>query len=350
MIGLLKRLLNAVLLGAAGFVAAVIVKALWPEVPPGLVVLIVFGPFGAGLVLNPTRLPWFKKKIDIEAELRAVDASPEIKEKVMSLDEKDRVKVIEALQDRAFVTVAEALESPAGTDLPALLRTTLSDEAIRAVLLEKADDFFFAAASVARDEKRETPLEDAHRVFENVCTLMETFDVDCENEGYWVAQIGVATAERALSLGEPVPAFIEDYFPETPFVFQKREQVACVFPLVRITSTKTESVWQAGSQGFSIRIAKGLSYRIGAARGHRVSKEVNVDLGAGPAAVTNKHFYYVTDGLSRRIPLLKIVSVARDGDTVKIVKEAARPKPVYVRFPDEESARVLALYMREGGE
>ena len=350
MIGILKRMANALLLGVAGTVATILVIALWPEVPPLLVALGVLVPIGAGLLIEPARMPWFKKKLDIEAELAATDATPTMKETVRQLDEEGQRRAIETLQNRAFMTVAEALETPAPTDPATVLRATLSDEAIRAVLVDKADDFFLAAAEVARDDSRETPLDDAHRVFENICALMETFDVDCENEGYYVAQIGVATAERALALGEPVPAYIEDYFPETPFVFQKREQVACVFPLVRITSTKTESVWQAGSQGFSIRIAKGLSYRIGAARGHRVSQEVKVDLGAGPAAVTNKHFYYVTDGLSRRISLLKIVSVAREGTSVKIVKEAARPKPLYVRLPDEKSARVLALYLREGGE
>lgn len=63
-----------------------------------------------------------------------------------------------------------------------------------------------------------------------------------------------------------------------------------------------------GSQGVSIRIAKGVYYRVGAFKGQPVEYSERVFVGSGLFAVTNRHIY-LSGGKSFRIQHDKIVTI-----------------------------------------
>lgn len=133
------------------------------------------------------------------------------------------------------------------------------------------------------------------------------------------------------------------------FKFQKSEEVLGRFYRVNMYTTKSETKFQAGSNGWSFRIMKGVSFRIGNSRGHMVRNEVRVKLGYGPVAVTTKHLYYACgDESTKRIPLDKIVSIKTTRSGVKVLKEGERAKPIeFVFANDVDLDKFVSLTMNQ---
>ena len=135
-----------------------------------------------------------------------------------------------------------------------------------------------------------------------------------------------------------------------PFLLRKKEVLLFCAGSVGMTETKMESRYEAGSRGVTLRIAKGVSYRVGNVKGRRVSEEVEEYAGRGPVAVTNVNLYYECGGKSRRVALEKIVSVKRHRCDLTWVKDAARPKPVTWTFTSEGEAALAERVMKEAPE
>ncbi len=133
------------------------------------------------------------------------------------------------------------------------------------------------------------------------------------------------------------------------FKFQKSEEVLGRFYRVNMYTTKSEAKFQAGSHGWSFRIMKGVSFRVGNSRGHMVRNEVRVKLGYGPVAVTTKHLYYACgDESTKRIPLDKIVSIKTTRSGVKVLKEGERAKPIeFVFANDADLDKFVSLTMNQ---
>lgn len=77
----------------------------------------------------------------------------------------------------------------------------------------------------------------------------------------------------------------------------------------------------------SIRVMKGVYYRVGAFRGAPVDRTERVVVDRGILAVTNKHIYFAGGRKSFRIRHDKIVSHMPFSDGVGIVRDAATAKP-----------------------
>lgn len=113
-----------------------------------------------------------------------------------------------------------------------------------------------------------------------------------------------------------------------PFNFQKSEKLIWVFQDTNYYEEKIRREFVGGSQGVSIRVAKGLYYRVGAFKGRSVTHDETVHAGTGMLAVTNKHLYFGGgSGKSFRIRLNKIVSFEAYSDGIGIMRDAATAKP-----------------------
>jgi hypothetical protein len=121
--------------------------------------------------------------------------------------------------------------------------------------------------------------------------------------------------------------------PELPFNFQKSEKLIWVWPKLEVQENKSITEWKAGTRGISVRLAKGLYYRTGGARGRKVTKETVESLGTGPLALTSKHIYFQGAGLALRVPLKKIVSYQFCTDGVIVFRDG-RAKPFTVLTDD----------------
>jgi hypothetical protein len=81
---------------------------------------------------------------------------------------------------------------------------------------------------------------------------------------------------------------------------------------------KTAAHYEGGSQGVSIRIVKGISYRVGAFKGRRVETNSLANCGAGSLVVTNKRVQFLSPAGNKSIDISAIEVVDRYSDGIGI--------------------------------
>lgn len=115
---------------------------------------------------------------------------------------------------------------------------------------------------------------------------------------------------------------------DLPFNFQKTEKVIWVFHDTNYYEQKTRREYVSGSRGASVRVAKGVYFRVGAFKGKTIESTETVHAGNGMLVVTNKHLYFGGGtGKSFRIRLDKIVSFEPFSDGIGIQKDGVTAKP-----------------------
>lgn len=112
-----------------------------------------------------------------------------------------------------------------------------------------------------------------------------------------------------------------------PFNLQKTEKIIWVFQDVEYYEQKKRTKYVGGSQGISIRIAKGVYYRTGAFKGERVETHETIHADTGLLGVTNKHIYFSGGAKNFRIRYDKIVSFEPFSDGIGLQRDAATAKP-----------------------
>lgn len=112
-----------------------------------------------------------------------------------------------------------------------------------------------------------------------------------------------------------------------PFNLQKNEKIVWVFQNVNYYEEKTRTRYVGGSQGVSLRIAKGVYYRTGAFKGERVQTSETIHVDTGLLGVTNKHIYFAGPAKRFRIAFKKIVSFEPFSDGIGVQRDAQTAKP-----------------------
>jgi len=112
-----------------------------------------------------------------------------------------------------------------------------------------------------------------------------------------------------------------------PFNLQKTEKIAWVFQDVNYYETVTKTQYSGGSQGVSIRIAKGLYYRVGAFKGEKIQTDEIKHLDNGLLGITNKHLYFVGDKKKFRIKFEKIMAFEPYADGIELQRDLSSAKP-----------------------
>lgn len=99
--------------------------------------------------------------------------------------------------------------------------------------------------------------------------------------------------------------------------------------------------YEGGSRGVSIRIAKGVSYRIGAHRGHIVSKRAMVPVSTGVLVLTNKRVVFAGSGKSVAAKWERVVAlnVLEDGC---VLTTENRAQSTVIRFRSRANSQVVA--------
>jgi hypothetical protein len=116
-------------------------------------------------------------------------------------------------------------------------------------------------------------------------------------------------------------------FGDLPFNFQKDEKLIWIFQDVKYAEQRTVTRYQGSSQGVSLRVAKGVYYRIGEFRGNPIPVIATVAVDTGTLAVTHKHIYFAGPSKSFRIAYLKMIAITPFSDGIGIQRDAASAKP-----------------------
>lgn len=112
-----------------------------------------------------------------------------------------------------------------------------------------------------------------------------------------------------------------------PFNFQKGETLVWLFRNVSYYEPRTRTTYTGGTSGASVRIAKGLYYRVGGFRGNPVVTTQITLIDTGTLGITNKHIYFAGDAKSFRLRYDKIVSFTPYTDGIAIHRDALSAKP-----------------------
>ncbi len=111
-----------------------------------------------------------------------------------------------------------------------------------------------------------------------------------------------------------------------PVLLGKKEQLLWVFKDVKAYEEKTGRRYVGGSSGVSMRICKGVYYRVGATKGHPVEYQYQNDLGCGTFIITNKNLYFIGNK-QVKMGISKVLSFKPYSDGIELVKDGATPKP-----------------------
>lgn len=111
-----------------------------------------------------------------------------------------------------------------------------------------------------------------------------------------------------------------------PVNLQKGEQVVWAFANSKYLEDKTRRQFVGVSHGVSIRVMKGLYYRVSAFKGHPVEYTERVHVDTGWVVVTTKNIYFVGPRKSVRLPYAKIVSFEPFNDGIGVMRDSATAK------------------------
>ena len=136
-----------------------------------------------------------------------------------------------------------------------------------------------------------------------------------------------------IEKGKVIRELLEGNLPETihagpvPFNLQKAERLVWVFNNVKYLEHKRRVEYVGGSQGVSVRVARGLYYRAGGFKGRRVETMEQVHSDTGLLGLTTKHLYYVGKMKKFRIRYDRIISFEPYEDGIGVQREAATATP-----------------------
>ncbi len=114
---------------------------------------------------------------------------------------------------------------------------------------------------------------------------------------------------------------------DIPINFQKGEKVVWAFRDCRYLEDKVKRHYTGRSQGVSVRVMKGVYYRVGAFKGHPVDTTERTHVDTGLVVLTDRNIYFAGSRKSLRLPYSKIVSFEPFSDGVGVIRDAATAKP-----------------------
>lgn len=106
----------------------------------------------------------------------------------------------------------------------------------------------------------------------------------------------------------------------------RNETLVWVFKDTEYLEDRVRREYVGRSQGFSFRIAKGVTYRIGGFRGRPVEHQERVSLGRGTLFVTSKNLIFVGAQKTFRIPYAKVVAFEPYSNGLGFTRDAANAK------------------------
>jgi hypothetical protein len=101
--------------------------------------------------------------------------------------------------------------------------------------------------------------------------------------------------------------------------------------------------YEGGSHGISFRIAKGVSYRVGAHRGHLVTDKAVLPVSSGDLIVTSKRVIFRGDTKSFNFKLDKLLDVQFYSDGVRLMDDKGKPR--LVQFAETGNGDVVGAIL-----
>jgi len=128
-------------------------------------------------------------------------------------------------------------------------------------------------------------------------------------------------------------------------VLKKNEKIFAAAP-VFLCEYRKDRKFEYGSHGVSLRLMKGISYRVGQGRGHFISDDILVETSKGLLLVTNQRIFLLpvfADDKPVTVKISDIESYAITENAITIFK-VGRQKPMVFKFHDNKSGVVDDIF------
>jgi hypothetical protein len=119
-----------------------------------------------------------------------------------------------------------------------------------------------------------------------------------------------------------------------PINLERGEVIVWIFKNASYLVPHTRTQYVGGSQGVSIRVMKGVYFRLGAFKGAPIQKDYLKKEGVGNLVLSNRNLYFVSKIKSSKIPIRKIISIEPSADGLSISRDGVSAKPAIFIFDD----------------
>lgn len=127
-------------------------------------------------------------------------------------------------------------------------------------------------------------------------------------------------------------------------VMGKDEKAYWSEPSMLVEEKVISSHYEGGSRGMSFRIMKGVSYRVGAYRGHIVSEQGLVPVSSGDLIITKKRVIFRGDNKSFATDLNKILDIQLFSNGIFLAINN-RTKKIIIKFIEEGNHQIIGALM-----
>lgn len=167
----------------------------------------------------------------------------------------------------------------------------------------------------------------------NIRVFLSVFDleqVDVDKKGRYKKFV------QSLILQELEDGQIPSYFKTAliPVVLGKTEYLIWGDQNVVLHQCKVKREYVGGSSGVSMRVCKGVYYRVGACKGTPIEHSYYENIGEGVLLYTNKNLIFYSPMKSVKIPYKKIISVTPYSDGFEVHKDGVNGKPTMFESVD----------------
>jgi len=130
-------------------------------------------------------------------------------------------------------------------------------------------------------------------------------------------------------------------------MFLKKKEVAHYQAECELLEERTKREYVGGYSGLSIRVAKGVSWRVGGFKGKPIEKTEMSKVDQGSLVVTNKRLVFSGDRKSFSVPYSKLIDIDLFKDAVKLNREGKIRREYFVVPDPEILAKIITMAVNQ---
>jgi len=130
-------------------------------------------------------------------------------------------------------------------------------------------------------------------------------------------------------------------------IFLRKNETAHFQTQCELHEERTKKEYVGGYSGFSFRVAKGVSWRVGGFKGRPVEKQVLTRIDSGVLVVTNKRLVFSGDRKSFSVPYRKLIDLEVFKDAIKLNREGKSRREYFMMDEPAITAKVINLVVNQ---
>lgn len=121
---------------------------------------------------------------------------------------------------------------------------------------------------------------------------------------------------------------------ELGLILGANEQLLWVNYGLTLHEPRTSRTYVGASSGISLRVARGVYYRIGQFRGHPIDRTEVEEVAKGTLALTNQHVYFLSPNKGFKVAYRRVIAVMPFEDGIGLQRDGVSAKPQYIHGGD----------------